>query len=114
MCVLINRASGQVLSENARIASGGWASFIGLMGRIVTPGEALGLPHCAAVHTFFVRQPLDIVFCDREGRVLRVVAARKPFQVGPSVRGAAMAWEARAGTLAPWVAPGDLLEYMSA
>ena len=110
MCILVNRTSGRILSETARVASGGWASFIGLMGQGVTPGRVLGLPRCTAVHTFFVRQPLDLAFCDRDGRVLRVVAALKPFRVGPRVRGAAMVWEGRAGTLAPWVAAGDRVE----
>ena len=91
------------------MASGGWDSFIGLMGQVVTAGRVLGLPRCAAVHTFFVRQPLDLVFCDRKGCVLRVVGAIRPFRVGPTVRGAAMVWEARAGMLAPWVVPGNYI-----
>lgn len=79
------------------------------MGREMTTDEALGLPRCPMIHTFFVRTPLDVAFCDGAGRVLRVLPGLKPFTLGPWVARTAMAWEARAGVLAPFVTPGDVL-----
>lgn len=94
----------------------GWASqLVGAMGRrsgnnALGPGVALGLPGCCRVHTFFVASALDVVFCDQAGRVVGIVASLAPFRVGPGVRGPiAVAWEMRAGSLAPFVAHGDVL-----
>ncbi len=83
------------------------------MGR-AGPGEnvALGLPRCRRVHTAFVRGALDVVFCDQAGRALLVVANLPPWRISPLAPiGAAWAWEARAGTLAPFVAVGDEIRY---
>jgi uncharacterized membrane protein (UPF0127 family) len=43
--------------------------------------EVLCLPRCTAVHTCFVPLPIDIVFTDRTGRVLQVVASLAPWRV---------------------------------
>jgi hypothetical protein len=77
---------------------------------MVSPGQALGIAPCDGVHTLFVRGPLDLAFCDREGRVLRVEAARRPWRVGPRVRSARIVWEMAAGGLMGTVASGDVLE----
>jgi hypothetical protein len=109
----VNRTTGRTLATNVRVARGPVAQFRGWMGHNIAPDAVLGLPGCAAVHTFFVRTALDVVFCDANGRVLRVIACLEPFRFSPRVRGgggAAMCWEARAGTLAPFVRVGDVLE----
>jgi uncharacterized protein len=38
------------------------------------PGHALRIPRCSSVHTFWMRFPIDLVWLDGEGRVLRVDA----------------------------------------
>jgi hypothetical protein len=46
----------------------------GLLGRdSLPPGRGLLLRPCGSVHTFGMRFPIDVVFLDRGGRVLRVV-----------------------------------------
>jgi hypothetical protein len=73
------------------------------------PGGALGIPRCGRVHTFGVNRPLDVIFCDRDGRTVRVVAALVPNRLSPPAPGAYWAWEADAGTLAAHVKPGDIV-----
>jgi uncharacterized membrane protein (UPF0127 family) len=69
------------------------------------------------VHTAGVRVRLDVVFCDRSGRVIAIVADLRPWRLawcrGTAGR-AGLAWEAAAGTLAPYVHPGDVLALVSA
>ena len=36
------------------------------------PGRALRIPRCSSVHTFWMRFPVDLVWLDGDGRVLRV------------------------------------------
>ena len=42
--------------------------------------EALVLAPCSSVHTLFMRYPIDVVFVDRAGRVLKVAADVAPWR----------------------------------
>jgi len=59
----------------------------GLLGRASLDDAALVIAPCNAVHTFFMRFPIDILFVDRQGRVLRVARAVPPWRI-------AWAWRA--------------------
>ena len=52
------------------------------------PGHALLITPCASVHTAFMRYPIDVVFVDRHGRILKVIEALPPWR-------AAACWRAR-------------------
>jgi uncharacterized membrane protein (UPF0127 family) len=82
------------------VASSLWAQTIGLMGRReMTAGAGLLIPHCNAIHTAFVRFPLDVVFLDKQGTVVRLLSALPPWRIVWPVRGAASVVELPAGTL---------------
>lgn len=51
--------------------------------------EALVLAPCSSVHTAFMRYPIDVVFVDKHGRVLKVEQHLKPWR-------AAWCWGAQA------------------
>ena len=72
------------------------------------PGEALVIERARQVHTFGMRYPIDVCFCDRSWRVLHVVAAMRPRRVTRWVARARFAVEARAGELGD-VGVGDQL-----
>ena len=58
----------------------------GLMGK--SPIERpLWMP-CADIHTFFMREEIDVVFLSREGSVLRVIEAMGKNKMSGAVRGA--------------------------
>ncbi len=81
----------------------------GLRGRPDFEG-ALMLRPCRQVHTFGMRFPLDVAFCDPAGVVLRVTTlpARR---VSRPVWKAGFVVEARAGAFERWrLTPGDQLE----
>jgi hypothetical protein len=69
------------------------ARLLGLALRRRPPGHVLLLPRCRSVHTFGMRFPLDLIWLDRDGRVLRVDAAVPPGRVR-SCRNAAAVLEA--------------------
>ena len=65
--------------------------MLGLMFRRDMPeGEALLIPRCPAVHTFFMRFALDLVFLDAAGRPVKTVRGVKPWRPfvwgGPKAR----------------------------
>ena len=81
----------------------------GLLGRDAFEG-AFVIRHCHNVHTFGMRFPIDVAFCDADGTVLRTCSLR-PWRVSPVVRHAAFAIEATAGAFERWrLAPGDRVE----
>ena len=81
----------------------------GLMGRDDVEG-ALVLRPCRQVHTFGMRFPIDVAFCDRSGVVLHLSCLR-PRRMSRLVRRSAFAIEARAGSFERWkLRPGDVVE----
>jgi uncharacterized membrane protein (UPF0127 family) len=71
----------------------------GLLGRAGLDDEALVIAPCNAVHTFFMRFAIDILFVDRDGRVRRTVENVGPWRITGSLRAFATI-ECSAGTLA--------------
>jgi uncharacterized membrane protein (UPF0127 family) len=72
----------------------------GLIGRPgLAAGEALILEPCRSVHMFFMRFPLDIIYLDRFGTVLRSVPGLAPGRIGPYIHGAHTVIELPVGTI---------------
>ena len=61
----------------------------------------------SSIHMFFMRFAIDVVFCDRDLVVLKVVPGLRPWRMA-SQRGAKIAIELAEGAAAG-VAPGDRL-----
>jgi len=89
-----------------------WARFMGLMGRPALPeGHALYIRPCNSIHMFFMRFPIDAVFVDADGRVMRIYADLKPWRVTRIVRRSKAVVELPAGALAAaGVTLGDALK----
>jgi uncharacterized protein len=91
-------------------ALGFWSRLAGLLGRSeLRKGEALVLAPCRSVHTWFMPYDIDVVFVDRNGVVLKVVADVVPWRV-VACRAAHAAIELRAGQASLYgFAPGARL-----
>ena len=89
-----------------------WARFMGLMGRPALPeSHALYIRPCNSIHMFFMRFPIDAVFVDADGRVLRIYADLKPWRVTRIVRRSKAVVELPAGALAAaGVTLGDVVK----
>lgn len=58
------------------------ARLLGLAGlRALPAGTGLLLPHTRSIHTLGMRFPLDVVWLDGDGRVLRIDRAVMPWRV---------------------------------
>src|SRR5215467_5422552 len=68
----------------------------GLLGRDAYEG-AFVIRHCRNVHTFGMRFPIDVAFCDAAGTVLRTCSL-PPWRVSPIVWSAAFVVEAAEGS----------------
>lgn len=77
-----------------------WRRMVGLLGRSSLPvGEGLLLAPAWSIHTWCMRMPIDVVFLDREGRVLRVFPELPPWRLVSGTRAAHTVLEFGAGTL---------------
>lgn len=98
---------GEVLASLEE-ASSRAARARGLLGRDGVEG-VLRL-RSRSVHTFGMRFPIDVAFCDADLRVLRVLTVPRNRVTRPCW-GARWAFEAEAGAFRHWgVRPGDRLE----
>lgn len=71
----------------------------------------LAISPCKQVHTFFMRFPIDVVFCDKKGCVLEVHRHVEPWKVDKLVTRAYSAIEAPAGTFLKNVTIGDVIHF---
>lgn len=102
---------GRATGRPVRLARSAWSRARGLLwGRDAARGVIVVLSPCSAIHTFGMRRAIDVVFTDASGRVRRLCPGVRPCSV-VLCRGAAMAWEAPAGTAAVLaIRHGDRLE----
>lgn len=99
---------GHVLAT-LEVADGFEARLRGLLGRDGIEGALLLRP-ARSVHTFGMRFPIDVAYCDRDLRVLGVARMGRYRMGRPRLR-AHCVIEAEAGAFERWnLCPGDELE----
>jgi uncharacterized membrane protein (UPF0127 family) len=83
MGVLVrNKTTGTVIARGIESARGRFTRLIGLMGRrTIRSDEGLWFDRCWAVHTMFVRVPLDIIWLDRDLRVVEMAINVPPWRM---------------------------------
>jgi hypothetical protein len=108
--VLRNTRNGLVLAERIEGAFDSAVRRKGLLGREgLDVGTALVIAPSNAVHTFFMRFPIDIVFVRRNGLVLKVQSAVPANRVAASLKAFAVIEIAAGGAARADVRPGDCL-----
>ncbi len=97
---VINRTRRQMLVEKGTVAARPWARLRGLIGRAcLNKGEGLLLDGTIGIHTVGMRFAIDVLFLDKDGRVLYLIHTLKPFRFSPIVKRSAMVLELPAGIL---------------
>jgi uncharacterized membrane protein (UPF0127 family) len=96
----IETADGVAVCERCLLADSFAARFRGFMARPEpAPGEGILFRPGGSIHMFFMRYPLDVVFCDRDLRVVGVASEVRPWWTAGR-RGAKLTLELRAGEAA--------------
>lgn len=98
---VVNETTGTVLADRALYAATFFRRLVGLLGRReLPPGAGLVLVPCAAVHTLFMRFPIDVVFLDQAQRVVALINDLRPYRCPKGARTAHFTVELPAGALA--------------
>lgn len=98
---LLNDANGQTVCGQVRLARTLWTRTRGLIGRPpLAQGEGLWIEPCQAVHMFFMRHPIDVIFLDAEGVVVGLREHLRPWRMTRLYAGARVALELPPGAAA--------------
>ena len=98
--MITNLTRKALIASSVEMAQNPWQRMKGLLGREDLPkGQALVIPGCQSIHMFFMKFPIDVVFCDRQNRVIGLCQNIRPFALSPVFFKAAYAIELPAGTI---------------
>lgn len=109
---IVNLTRQTTLAERAEIAASGARRNKGLLGRDgLQAGEGLWITPCEAVHTFFMRFSIDLVYLDRDKRVKKVRSHVTPWKMSACLSAHSVV-ELASGTVGvTQTRPGDRLEF---
>jgi uncharacterized membrane protein (UPF0127 family) len=80
--IVTNSDRGTVIGEAIEVAVSAAQRVRGLLGRdCLADGQGLLFKSCASLHTFFMQFPIDVLFMDRQGKVLKTSRDVRPFKV---------------------------------
>jgi len=108
--LLRDETRGVILARTIEAALDSRTRRRGLLGRDgLAPGTALIIAPCNAVHTFFMRFPIDVLFVARDGTVKRVSENVRPWRIRAALTAFATVELAAGAVRASGVARGDRL-----
>jgi len=109
---IINISKDILLVENAEIADTFLKRLIGLLNRkSLKKGEALILQPSNCIHSFFMRFTIDVIFLDKNGKIVGILPSFKPFHLSPIFFTAYLAIELPENTLKlTQTQPGDIIK----
>lgn len=96
-----NDRTGAILGTEIVRAETFTSRAVGLLGRSRLDDEqGLWIEPCSSIHMFFMRFSIDVLFLDREARVVRAVERIRPWRVASGGRAARVALELPPGRIA--------------
>jgi uncharacterized membrane protein (UPF0127 family) len=111
---VVNLTRQVEIADRVQLAGDGRSRRKGLLGREdLAGGEGLWIVPCEAVHTFWMRFPIDLVYLDRKHRVVKVRTHVGPWRMSTCLRAHSVI-ELGAGTIGETgTTRGDILQLMS-
>lgn len=100
MPLLFNSTSGSIVATRVDGLSTFFQRAVGLLTRTsMRPDEGVWIWGCRAIHTIGMRVPIDVIFVDREQRVLRMIPGVPPNRLALACAGAQSVVELGCGAL---------------
>ncbi|MBS3948307.1 MAG: DUF192 domain-containing protein [Dethiobacter sp.] len=113
--MLYNVTKKSFLARKPLKATGFGGRLRGLMFRSSFPAgcDALFLYPCRAIHTYFLRFPIDILLLDDSMQIISAFRALEPGKIGPLVAGVTGVMELPAGVIdSSGTSDGDQLTFI--
>lgn len=103
-------SSDEVVCKKLMIASSFISRLKGLMFSSELPScDGLLISPCNSIHTFFMAYSLDVVFLDRNFKVIKVLYNLKPWRMSWIYFNSTQVLEMKAGTLNKKIFEGEIL-----
>lgn len=97
---VLNTSKNVLIAQEAYIAATMESRLRGLLGRAsLGSNEALILKPCNSIHTFFMRFPIDVLFLDKDMKVVKTIQNMGPNKLGPIIWKSRIAIELSSGKI---------------
>lgn len=99
------------ICKQTKIAKSFSSRLVGLMFKKSMEGfDGLLITQCNSIHTFFMRYDLDLIFLDKNYKVIKVIENKSPWRMSLMYFSSSQVLEVVGGTLKGRVLKGDQLE----
>jgi hypothetical protein len=79
---IVNVSKKYNLATRVVVANSFFKRLKGLLGcKSLNEGEALIITHSKSIHTFFMRFPIDVLFVDKNNKIVKLIPSLKPFRL---------------------------------
>lgn len=87
--LLVNKTNKEVISENLMTADSFFKRLKGLMfTKELTEEDALHIIPCNEIHMFFMNYSIDVLYLDREKKIVHMDEGMQPGKIGKKVKNA--------------------------
>jgi len=84
---IVNKTKGTCIAQNGREASTFFERLLGLMFRAsISSDAALIFHNVNSIHMFFMRFPIDVIYLNRDNKVLKIKHSLKPWRMSSCIR----------------------------
>jgi uncharacterized protein len=109
----INKTTGKEIFSNVKLADTYLTRLVGLLSKSkLSDEEGLLITRCPSVHTFFMRFSIDVVFLNKDNKVVKLIGNMRPWRMSPWVREAENVLELNSQASDSKIKQGDILEFI--
>ncbi len=109
---VLNRTKGSVIATEADVADSSKSRRDGLLKRRgLAPGEGLWIVPCEAVHCFFMKFTIDILFLSKSRQVLKAKPSVRPWRIAACLRAHSVLELPEGRIASTGTSAGDQLEF---
>lgn len=107
----LKKSNGLILCHKMRVASNIFSRMKGLMFSTSLPDcDGFLISPCNSIHTFFMLYPIDVIFLDKDFKIVKVIYDLSPWRMTWVYFKARHVLEMKAGTLEKNLRAGDAVE----
>lgn len=105
------QGNGEVVSHKMVTATNIFSRMIGLMFSVDLPScDGFLISPCNSIHTFFMRYSLDVLFLDKDFKIVKVIYGLSPWRLTWIYFRSSHVLEMKAGTMKKGLNAGEKLE----
>lgn len=110
--VVNNITRGTIIGTDISLAGTFYRRFIGLMAKKkLIKDEGLILRPCNSIHMFFMNFPIDVLFVDKDNKIIYLIQNFNPWRVSKIIKGSKYVVELPSGTINETnTVVGDIIE----